>query len=335
MNVLQRPRDREFCGTMRDYIIDTETTITFTVEYGGRKVLEEEYVPDANYQVNIRKLGKFCELSLWSVWCAGEISWQNSSAGVFSFFLNGVLDMQCFVMLSTMRTTKDAYSPGWLSETNQKVVRSGCKEYLSGYLAGDDKIQVATVTGYEIDGNSLTVDLFKVPVIQGEKYPVTLDVSLDRIASLFPGMNLQQYMVTTGSFSFLFYVDRSTYTETWCFRFKNVYGMPETVTAVGTLSVKGNSESDTAVIVGVERKFGMRVTDEYTVNSGVVMLQGDYKLWHNFLNAQETDIFIEDEWLPIVITKQKNEREFRRSVMSAVEFSFRMADPEQNNLIRL
>ena len=27
MNVLQRPRDREFCGTMQDYVIDTEVSI--------------------------------------------------------------------------------------------------------------------------------------------------------------------------------------------------------------------------------------------------------------------------------------------------------------------
>ena len=87
MNVLQRPRDREFCGTMQDYVIDTEVSITFAVEYGGKRILDEDYVPDADYLVRIRKLGKFCENALWSIWCAGEISWQNSSAGFFIFFI--------------------------------------------------------------------------------------------------------------------------------------------------------------------------------------------------------------------------------------------------------
>ena len=72
MNVIQRPRAEEFCATMQDYIIDTDSTITFSVQYGGKTVLEEEYVPDANYQVRVRKLGKFCELALWGVWCAGD-----------------------------------------------------------------------------------------------------------------------------------------------------------------------------------------------------------------------------------------------------------------------
>ena len=44
---------------MRDYIIDTDVTITFAVKYGGKTILDEEYVPDANNQVRVRKLGKF------------------------------------------------------------------------------------------------------------------------------------------------------------------------------------------------------------------------------------------------------------------------------------
>ena len=109
--------------------------------------------------------------------------------------------------------------------------------------------------------------------------------------------------------------------------------MPETLSAVGGLSLNGSNEDDTASMFGVDRKFGVKVTDEYTVNSGIIILQSDYKLWHNFLNAQEADILVDGDWLPILITKQKYERDFRRSVLKAVEFTFRMADPEQNNLI--
>ena len=51
MNVIQRPKPREFCATMREYIIDTDSTITFSVRYGGKTVLEEEYSPDADFKV--------------------------------------------------------------------------------------------------------------------------------------------------------------------------------------------------------------------------------------------------------------------------------------------
>ena len=69
MNVIQRPRAEEFCATMQDYIIDTDSTITFSVQYGGKTVLEEEYVPDANYQVRVRKLGKFWRSKLADKCC--------------------------------------------------------------------------------------------------------------------------------------------------------------------------------------------------------------------------------------------------------------------------
>lgn len=46
MNVIQRPEAQSFCATMRDYIIDTDSTIKFAVSYGGGLILEEEYTPD-------------------------------------------------------------------------------------------------------------------------------------------------------------------------------------------------------------------------------------------------------------------------------------------------
>lgn len=331
MNVLQRPRAKEFCGTMRDYIIDTDVTLTFAVQYGGKTILDEEYVPDANNQVRIRKLGKFCELALWGVWCAGETSWQTDAAGTFRFLINGVQDSESYVMFSRLQTKKDAGAPGWLSEVNRKVTRDGCKEFISMVMTEGARV---TVTGYAPDGAGTEAVLLTVNNVP-EVAPLTIDVSPARIKVLFPSLILERYVVNCNGYGYEFLIDNTRYVDTWCFRYKNVYDMPETLSAVGGITLKGNNEDDTAAMYGVDRKFGVKVTDEYTANSGVVMLQSDYLLWHNLLNAQETDIYVDGEWLPILITKQKFERELRRSVLKAVEFSFRMADSEQNNLIRL
>lgn len=331
MNVLQRPREKEFCATMRDYIIDTDVTITFAVKYGGKTILDEEYVPDADNRVHIRKLGKFCELALWGVWCAGETSWQTDAAGTFTFYINGVEDGQSFVMFSRLQTKKDATAPGWLSEVTRKVTRYGCKEYISMVLGPGARV---TVAGYAADGSSTSAVLLNLGG-GSTVAPMSLDVSPERIKGLLPDLNLERYIVSCNDHGYEFLIDKTRYMDTWCFRYKNVYDMPETLSAVGGLSLNGSNEDDTASMFGVDRKFGVKVTDEYTVNSGVVMLQSDYKLWHNLLNAQEADILVDGEWLPILITKQKYERDFRRSVLKAVEFSFRMADPEQNNLIQV
>lgn len=323
---------------MRDYIIETDATITFAVQYGGHTVLDEEYVPDAENRVKVRDLGKFCELNLWGVWCDGENTPQPDASGEFVFLINGTEDLRSVVMMSRLQTRKDATSPGILSEVSTKVARTGCKEYVSGYLMsnpGVAKNYGMQLTGYWEDGGTETVFLTQSTSATGVSSAFTFDVSPDVVSALFSRQAPTRYLATLSGGSMLFYLDSTRYAEVWCLRFKNVYDMPETVTATGGLKVTGNNESDLAMVTGTEQKFGVRVTDEYTVNSGAVFLQSDYRLWHHLANSREAEIWTGTEWIPIVITKQKYEREFRRSVMTTVEISFTMARPEQNCLIEL
>ena len=326
MNVLQRPRTREFCATMQDYIIDTDETISFAIEYGGHRILDEEYVPDGQNQVRIRRLGRFCELALWGVWCAGEYCWQDDAAGTFSFYINEEKDTDSFVMFSRLQTRKDASLTGVLSEVAQKVTRPGVPEYASGFQHAGGYI----VTGIQPGGTEKNQT---VQVSGDDGHPMTVDASYDRICTLLGADALDSYKLNFNGGTIEFLVYHSVYAERRVFRFKNVYDMPETLCCTGPLTLAGANEDDTAEMWGVERKFGLRVTDEYTVQSGPIYLRQEYKLWHNLLNAQEAEILSGEDWLPIVITKQKLERDFRRSVLASVEFSFRMADAAQNNLI--
>lgn len=330
MNVIQRPRAKEFCATMQNYIIDTDVSISFAVKYGGKLILDEEYVPDKNNQVIIRDLGRFCELALWGVWCAGETSWQTNAAGTFSFLINGIEDSSSYVLFSRLKTRKDAVTPGWLSEVNRKVTRVGSVEYVSMLLGPGAHV---TVTGYNSSGSTSTATLLDVPS-SGGTAPVTIDVSPSRITPLV-GFDITRYVVTCNDYGYEFLIDTSKYLDIRLFRYKNLYDMPETLSAVGGLSFSGNNESDTAAMYGIDRKFGLKVSDEYTTNSGVVFLQSDYKLWHNMINAQEVSIYQDGDWLPIIITKQKYERDRYAGILKAVEFTFKLADPFQNNLLEV
>lgn len=326
MNVIQRPRPREFCATMQDYIIDTDSTITFSIQFGGKKILDEEYVPDAQNQVRIRRLGQFCELALWGAWCEGEMYWQAEASGTFSFYINEVKDTDSLVIYSCLQTRKSADSPGVLSEVAQKVTRPGVPEYVSGFLNAGSY----TVHGTQPDGTEKSKD---VSLSGSQSQICTIEADYARICSLLGVDSLQSYKISLSGGSMEFLADTTPYAERWVFRFKNVYDMPETLCCTGGLAVSGSSEDDTASMYGVERKFGLKVTDEYTARSGIIHLRSEYKLWHNLLNAREVEIQTSTGWIPIIITKQKLERDFRRSVLTTVEFSFRMADPTQNNLI--
>lgn len=326
MNVIQRPKSREFCATMQDYIIDTDSTITFSIQYGGKKILDEEYVPDAQNQVRIRRLGQFCELALWGAWCAGEVHWQLEAAGTFSFYINDIKDTDSLVIYSHAQTRKSASSPGVLSEVTQKVTRPGVPEYVSGFPYAGGYI----VNGILADGTEKSQNIS----LSGSQDEIcTIEADYERICSLLQAESLRSYTISLQGGSLEFLVDSSHYADLWVFRFKNVYDMPETLCCTGGLTAEGNSEDDTATMYGIDRKFNLKVTDEYTVQSGIIHLKQEYKLWHNLLNAREAEIRSGTDWLPVIITKQKLERNFRRSVLTTVEFSFRMADPTQNNLI--
>lgn len=328
MTVIQRPGSREFCATMPDYIIDTDKSITFVVKYKGKEILNEEYVPDKNYQVRVRNLGRFCRLALWGEWSTGNVFKQENVAGSFTFLINGAQDTVTYVMFSRMKTKKSATDTGWFSELREKVTRAGAKEYASALCASGNAV---TVTAKRANGTTPSATLY---THSGDTAIVTLEVSIERISALFSGAtDILNYQLTLGGHTIAFMVDQRNYTDINCFRCKNVYDLPETVTTVGTFTVKGNNESDTAAMYYTERKFDVKVTDEYTAKSGTIYFQSDYKLWHNLVNAQEVSVLIQGEWYPIIITSQVFEREFNKGALKEVEFSFRMANPEDNNII--
>ncbi|MDR0939916.1 MAG: hypothetical protein LBN29_11325 [Mediterranea sp.] len=327
MNVIQRPRPREFCATMPDYVIDTDASVTFAVRYRGKPILEEEYAPDAKYVVRARRLGQLCEQALWGVWPEGDTTWQADASGEFAFLIDGKEDAGSLVTYSRLQTRKDAASPGWLTETRRKVTHPGCHEWLSVRAT-------EAVVAYPDGDRSRGAELLGAGVATGEAI-ATLDVGAARMAALFPGASPDRYVISAMGQEFELLVDRSRYPDIWQFRYKNVYDMPETLQAVGGLQLAGANEGTAASMFGVERKFAVKVTDEYTANSGAIFLRSDFRLWHNLLNAREAEVWAGDRWLPIVVTKQKFERELRRGALKAVEFSFRMADPGQNNLIDL
>ena len=52
MTIIQQPATQEVAMNMTEFIIDTDSTINFSVKYGGKTILSEDYVPDANWQVH-------------------------------------------------------------------------------------------------------------------------------------------------------------------------------------------------------------------------------------------------------------------------------------------
>ena len=322
MTILQQPATDEVAMNMTDFIIDTDTTINFCVKFGGQTILSEDYVPDANWQVRTHKLGKFLAQALWGLWPSSNVFDQNHLKGSFEFYIDDVLQCSSNVVYSC-RYLKGVTNPVFLTNGATKITRPGVLEWLTVNAAGVD-VSVTAVDGY---GSDSTVPMGTVNDV------TTFDASMDRVTALLGFAPVGEYVIKVGTAEFRYVVDHNHYAEVFQFRYRNVYDAPETVSCVGDVKLKGAEKASTGYLYGVERKFDVRANDEYTANSGVIFLGSEYKYWHDFLNTREAEILIDDEWYPIIVSKQNYEREFRKDRLKAVEFSFRFADPDQNGLI--
>lgn len=322
MTLLQQPSTHEVAMNMTDFIIDTDSTINFSVKYGSQTILSEDYVPDANWQVRTHKLGKFLAQALWGLWPTSNLFDQTHLKGSFGFYINDVLQCSSDVLFSC-RYLKGVTNPVFLTNGNIKITRPGVTEWLTVNAAGVN----VTVSGVDEYGGLLTVPMGTASDV------TTFNVSVDRVTTLLGFAPVGEYIIKAGTAEFCYVVDHNHYAEVFQFRYRNVYDAPETVNCVGDVKLKGAEKASTGYLYGVERKFDVRANDEYTANSGVIFLGSEYKYWHDFLNTREAEIYIDGEWYPIIVSKQNYEREFRKDRLKAVEFSFRFADPDQNGLI--
>ena len=322
MTLIQKPSAREVAMNMTDFIIDTDSTINFSVKYGEQTILSEDYVPDANWQVRTHKLGKFLAQALWGLWPTSSVFDQTHLKGTFDFYIDDVLQCSSDVLFSC-RYIKGVSNPVFLTNGNIKITRPGVAEWLTVNAAG------VTVRAFALDesGSLKSASLGSISNV------TTFDVSIDRVATLLGFTPIDEYTINAGPAEFCYVVDHNHYAEVFQFRYRNVYDAPEVLSCVGDVKLKGAEKASTGYLYGVERKFDVRANDEYTANSGVVFLGSEYKYWHDFLNTREAEICIDGEWYPIIVSKQNYEREFRKDRLKAVEFSFRFADPDQNGLI--
>lgn len=323
MNIIQQPHGRELAADMKDFIIDTDVSLRFKVQFGGKTILSEDYVPDVRYQVCTHKLGKFLSQALWGVWPSGAVTGQPHMAGSFDFLIDDSPSASSFIQFSRLAIGKPAGDIGFLSLTLDKVVRPGQYVWVT-VPAGNGDISVS-FTGK----NGMQTEAIAQA---SPDYPVTVDISPSVIEALAQN-ELHYYEVVFGGKAMHVNVDRNSYAEVFQFRFKNVFDAPETVSCVGGLSDKPAESSNKGYLFGVERKFDVSPSDEYIARSGVIFMPSDYKLWHDLGNAQEVQFLCDGRWLPVIVSKINYEHHYSRSKLTEVEFSFRLADPDQAALL--
>ena len=325
--IISKPEASGFAAALADFVIDSDKTVSFEVQYKGNSILSEEYVPDSSNQIVVRKIGKFCNNALWGSWPSGNSTAQTNQFGTFTFLVDGQTHSSLVVFSRTAPARSLADTP-FLSSAQVKVTRPDVPEWASGLFNSGETVTVKYSDSYgEIHSATLYTH-------SGSQGVVTLDCSYSRVKSLLGGGLMLAYQVVRQNGGLMtFCVDHSVYPQNFVFRAKNNFDVPESVVCVGPVKLKGGDNSETGYMFGIERKFIIRPDDEFTASSGYLFMQSEYRIWRDFLNAQEAQIQIDGTWYDIVITKQNYTRTLRNNRLDSVEFSFRFADPDNNGIL--
>ena len=109
--IISKPAASGFAAALADFVIDSDNTVSFEVQYKGNAILSEEYVPDASNQVVVRKIGKFCNNALWGSWPSGNSTVQTNQFGTFTFLVDGQTQSSLVVFSRTAPARSLAETP--------------------------------------------------------------------------------------------------------------------------------------------------------------------------------------------------------------------------------
>lgn len=252
--IISKPEASGFAAALADFVIDSDKTVSFEVQYKGNSILSEEYVPDSSNQIVVRKIGKFCNNALWGSWPSGNSTAQTNQFGTFTFLVDGQTHSSLVVFSRTAPARSLADTP-FLSSAQVKVTRPDVPEWVSGLFNSGETVTVKYSDSYgEIHSATLYTH-------SGSQGVVTLDCSYSRVKSLLGGGLMLAYQVVRQNGGLMtFCVDHSVYPQKFVFRAKNNFDVPESVVCVGPVELKGGDNSETGYMFGIERKFIIRPT---------------------------------------------------------------------------
>lgn len=314
--VTVNPCPTKFVGDMIDMIISTdETSLNFELLYAGECILSENYIP-AQGTVRIGGLNRVIDGVLRGLMLIE--GGQDYYSGYFNFYIGGTLAFSRQLYLSHCQNIRDVSGIKFiLSHANKDICYPGKLHPITFIGDGTNRY---TATLYDANGNVLD------EISPGyDSVPFTQNCNP---SSLFP-LSVNQgakIVYTCSTDTFTSYIDHTSYPDAMLFRFLNMYDLPETLLAKKVTTVKPAYTDEIANINGVKTRFGIETNDEYTADSGALMFADQYLQWHDLMMSRQVEVFYEDEWFPIVVTKTNYQQFLRKGSLDNVQFSFRMAN---------
>lgn len=306
------PCPTKFVGDMVDMIVSTdEEGIEFKLKQGDDVILEESYVPSAG-TVRIGGLGKVIDGILYGQML--QEGGQDYMKGTFKMLFGSTVVLTKTLYISHRRNMEDvAGSKKVLTHGGMDVCYPGKSHPLT--FIGTGTARLYNDVGSVIDSVSVgNADVVYTQECQPEQlFPLTYDDGV-------------KIVYTVGSDTLTSHIDPSSYPDGLLFRFLNIYDAPETLLAKKALSVKPAFTDEIGVINGEQQRFGIDGNDEFTAESGALAMREQYLQWHDLLMSRKVEVYFNNQWLPVIITKANYSEIFRKATLDGVSFNFKLAN---------
>lgn len=332
--VIKSPELYDFTGRMEEIVLDSDVTISVACKANGKLILDEEYSPDANNIIRMRGLRNLCGLCLWgeSLNYRGE---QVHHGAQFSFTFGGGQTINRWLYLSNRWTKKAPSVCGPLTDCRRRITYPGTTEIVSGFPwlkesvdENDDTSYHSYITYHVTTADGRILSREELLNVDGSmEYAYTIETGVEELEQRFGVSGITQFAIEFNGGKAEFLVCRDTVPRLINLRFRNLYDLPEMLHCTGDIQFEAANESETNVVDGISRKYGIKPKDSYKLLSGAMRLGEEFRLWRDLVNSNEVELYVEEYgWVPILITKQKLQSDLHRQEFKEAEVTFEIAD---------
>lgn len=302
---MNNPFITKFAAQAGDIVLgNVENSKEFQLLKGAQLILKETYNYDADHNIRITGLADVLTQALYGTLTVGE---QLNAKAAFTVKLTGEEDITADIYSMRLQNLRD---PSGLKSVLAVAPNGVCHPGRQLLITVIGVVTVGLVgTNYTTTigaADKVTTVNCDPAVLFSEHYQegAALNIGNEAVRQILPPACDEAITV----------------------RFLNRYDMPETLTA-RHLTEKPATTDDVSSMYGLKTRFNVLSNTEYTLNSGALHYQDEYDTWQDLLTSRKAQIFWQNQWIDIVVSRSNYTRQRRDFYKTHIEMSFQTANP--------
>lgn len=304
--ITSQPAALNFCGNLRDFVLDSDAAVTFKLYDGLELILEEKYFPDAAGEIRV-DLEDVIDglLSLQVPALTVPVYHQASGCKQFKavFDATEVLFTVIKGGVDASVVAADFLAANFLTWQPQvKPVGLEDPQWLSYYAAAECQLMAK---GYLVDGASAVEEIATLPAGQLS----TVNVTYATLAALFTSQPYSIDLYIQAGETVLTWVQRFELSDAFfefadIFVFENSLGGIDTVCFTGEKEANENFKFERGLFDDVTRDYQVDPDQAYTKNTGYFRSESERRWSLEFFKSLQKYQFVSGILKSVILPKQ-------------------------------